>query len=54
MKRLEKTAAKDWDASHKLDLSDEGLLADLMKRGGEGADKLVLDEGHQKKHHKSH
>ncbi len=54
VKRLEKTAADDWDASHKLDLSDEGLLADLMKRGGEGADKLVLDEGHHKKHHKSH
>jgi len=51
VKRLEKTAAKDWDASHKLDLSDEGLLADLMKRGGEGVDKLVLDEGHHKKHH---
>jgi cardiolipin synthase len=49
VKRLEKTASEDWDASHKLDLSDEGLLADLMKRGGEGVDKLVLDEGHHKK-----
>ena len=40
--------------SHKLDRSDEGLRAELMKRGGEGADKLVLDEAHPKKHHKSH
>lgn len=49
VKRLEKTASADWDASHKLDLSDEGLLADLMKRGGEGVDKLVLAEGDHKK-----
>lgn len=48
VKRLEKTAQKDWDASHKLDLSDAGLLADLAKRGGAGADKLVLDSGHKK------
>ena len=25
-----------------------GLLADLAKRGGKGADKLVLDAGHGK------
>ena len=49
VKRLEKTASDDWDLSHKLDLSDEGLLADLAKRGGEGADKLVLGEGHDKR-----
>jgi cardiolipin synthase len=49
VKRLEKTATDDWDVSHKLDLSDEGLLADLAKRGGKGADKLVLDAGHGKK-----
>jgi len=49
VKRLEKTATEDWESSHKLDLSDEGLLADLNKRGGEGVDKLVLDAGHDKK-----
>ena len=49
VKRLEKVAADDWENSHKLDLSDEGLLADLAKRGGKGVDKLVLDEGHHKK-----
>ena len=49
VKRLEETAGKDWEMSHRLDLSDEGLLADLEKRGGEGADKLVLDGGNGKK-----
>ena len=49
VKRLEKTASDDWDLSHRLDLSDEGLLADLKKRGGEGVDKLVLDTAHEKK-----
>jgi phosphatidylserine/phosphatidylglycerophosphate/cardiolipin synthase-like enzyme len=52
VKRLEHTAEKDWELSHRLDLSDAGLLADLAKRGGEGADKLVLDEGDE--HHKNH
>jgi phosphatidylserine/phosphatidylglycerophosphate/cardiolipin synthase-like enzyme len=32
VKRLEETAHADWEASHKIDLSDEGLLADLKKR----------------------
>src|SRR6202008_140944 len=44
VRRLEKVAADDWKNSHRLDLSDEGLLADLAKRGGKGADRLVLDE----------
>ena len=49
VERLEKTALDDWDLSHKLDLSDAGVLADLAKRGGEGVDKLVLGEGHGNK-----
>ncbi len=49
VKRLEQTASVDWGNSHPLDLSDEGLLADLEKHGGGGADKLVLDAGHGKK-----
>jgi len=32
IRRLVKTASDDWDVSHRLDLSDEGLMADLMKR----------------------
>ena len=56
VRRLEKIAAEDWENSHKLDLSDEGLLADLAKRGGEGVDKLVLNEGPREDHekHKGH
>ena len=48
--------ADDWDISHKLDLSDAGLLADLAKRNAEGAgaDKLVLDSGKEKKHKAKH
>ena len=41
--RLYKIANYDWEHSHPLDLSDEGLMEDLEKRGGEGVDKLVLD-----------
>jgi cardiolipin synthase A/B len=50
--RLNKVAAHDWEHSHPIDLSDEGLKADLDKRGGSGADKLVLDSGGGKKHKK--
>ena len=45
VKRLREVAHKDWKSSKKLDLSDEGLLADLEKRHKEGADQLVLDAG---------
>ena len=48
--RLNKVAAHDWEHSHPIDLSDEGLKADLEKRDGAGADKLVLEPGHEKKH----
>src|SRR5262245_47602353 len=59
IKRLKKVAEHDWDHSVALDLSDEGLLADLEKRGNEkvGAADLVLDaheEEHQKKHKHKH
>jgi phosphatidylserine/phosphatidylglycerophosphate/cardiolipin synthase-like enzyme len=38
VQRLEQTAAADWAASHRIDLSDAGLLKDLAKR--------QLDPGH--------
>lgn len=41
--RLNKVARHDWEHSSPIDLSDEGLRADLDKRGGAGADKLALD-----------
>jgi cardiolipin synthase A/B len=45
IERLIKVAAHDWEHSHALDLSDEGLLAELSKRAesAAGADELVLD-----------
>ena len=41
VERLQKVAHHDWKHSHPLDLSDEGLLSDLAKRGG-GGEQLVL------------
>ncbi len=50
---LVKVAKHDWDHSAALDLSDEGLLADLEKRGKEaGAADLVLDAKPGKVHRK--
>jgi hypothetical protein len=49
--RLNKVVHHDWEHSAEIDLSDEGLRADLDKRGGAGADKLALDpkSAHRKK-----
>jgi cardiolipin synthase len=46
--RLHKIARHDWEHSHPLDLSDEGLMADLQKRGSAGLDQLVLGKDHKK------
>jgi len=43
VERLHKVAHHDWKHSHPLDLTDEGLLADLEEKGEGGADKLVLN-----------
>jgi len=40
--RLYKTAESDWQHSHPLDLSDEGLLADLEDRLEDGGDLLGI------------
>jgi cardiolipin synthase len=42
--RLHEVVRRDWKAAHDLDLTDEGLLADLEKHGGKGVDELGLDE----------
>jgi phosphatidylserine/phosphatidylglycerophosphate/cardiolipin synthase-like enzyme len=44
--RLQKIAKHDWQHSRPLDLSDEGLLADLEDRIEEGGHLLALD-GHR-------
>jgi phosphatidylserine/phosphatidylglycerophosphate/cardiolipin synthase-like enzyme len=40
--RLQHVAHHDWEHSHPIDLSDEGLMADLEKRLDEGIEKLAL------------
>jgi cardiolipin synthase len=45
VKRLHHVARHDWKHSHPLDLTDEGLMADLEKRGRKGAEKLALNVG---------
>ncbi len=51
--RLHKIAKRDWENSHPLDLSDEGLLADLEDRQEDAAEKLALEtEGKKKKKEK--
>ena len=53
IERLQKIAHYDWENSHTLDLSDQGLVEDLDNLGKVGIQKLVLDENlQQKKHHK--
>jgi phosphatidylserine/phosphatidylglycerophosphate/cardiolipin synthase-like enzyme len=56
VKRLEKIVEHDWSLSHKLDLSDAALLADLKKREGLDPEKLVLYEDieHWGYHHDGH
>ena len=44
VKRLGRVARHDWKNSHPLDLSDDGLLADLADRAGV-AEKLALGKG---------
>jgi cardiolipin synthase A/B len=45
VKRLHHIARHDWKHSHPLDLTDEGLMADLEKRGRKDADRLALNVG---------
>jgi phosphatidylserine/phosphatidylglycerophosphate/cardiolipin synthase-like enzyme len=50
-KRLFEVVEGDWENSRPIDLTDDGLLADLEKRNAAevGAKKLVLKEHHKKK-----
>jgi phosphatidylserine/phosphatidylglycerophosphate/cardiolipin synthase-like enzyme len=47
VKRLNEAAQQDWGNSHKLDLTDEGLLKDLSKRSetADGAELLAVKSG---------
>jgi phosphatidylserine/phosphatidylglycerophosphate/cardiolipin synthase-like enzyme len=55
IERLQKIAHFDWENSHPLDLSDDGLIDDLESMGTIGVKKLVLDEKTpSEKHHHKH
>ena len=41
--RLHKIAKEDWENSHPLDLTDEGLMADLEEKGEGGEESLALN-----------
>jgi len=51
VQRLHEIARSDWENSHPLDLTDEGLFADLEEKGEGGEDALVLDVKKKNKHH---
>jgi phosphatidylserine/phosphatidylglycerophosphate/cardiolipin synthase-like enzyme len=50
--RLHQVAHQDWENSLPLDLSDEGLLADLEDRYPDSAEKLALQGDHAEYKHK--
>jgi phosphatidylserine/phosphatidylglycerophosphate/cardiolipin synthase-like enzyme len=50
--RLHQVAHQDWENSLPLDLSDEGLLADLEDRYADSAEKLALHGDHAEDKHK--
>jgi cardiolipin synthase len=42
--RLHQIVKRDWKNAHPLDLTDEGLVADLKKHGGKGLEELGLED----------
>jgi cardiolipin synthase len=48
VKRLSEIAHHDWKHSHPLDLTDEGLLAEMEQHKMKGADVLALGSAHKK------
>ena len=55
VERLHEIAKHDWENSHPLDLSDEGLFADLEDRKEGSSENLALDVDEKAvKHHKKH
>ena len=48
VERITKIAHHDWEHSHPLDLTDEGLLAEFEKHNTKGAEELALHGDHEK------
>ncbi len=51
VERLHKVAKQDWENSHPLDLTDEGLFADLEDRKEGSSENLALDVDEKEKKH---
>jgi hypothetical protein len=47
--RLTRVAHHDWKHSHPLDLTDEGLLAELEEHHIDGSEELALSSGSKKR-----
>jgi phosphatidylserine/phosphatidylglycerophosphate/cardiolipin synthase-like enzyme len=52
VKRMQKVVHHDWKHSHPLDLTDEGLRAELEAHKIEVADRLALDDDRKRKKRK--
>jgi phosphatidylserine/phosphatidylglycerophosphate/cardiolipin synthase-like enzyme len=48
IKRLAKIACRDWEHSHPLDLTDDGLIAEFKDHKKKGTDELALHDDHDK------
>ena len=51
MERLHKTVHHDWEESHPLDLTDEGLLAQLEDKDDNVAEDLAIEDENSKEKH---
>ncbi len=48
VERLTKIAEHDWENSHPLDLTDEGLLAEFEEHNTKGTEDLAIGGKHKK------
>ena len=48
IERLCKTAHHDWENSHPLDFTEEGLLVEFESHKKEGAEEMALHSGNEK------
>ena len=54
VRQLVKTSRHDWEHSHPLDLTDEGIRADMEKHGAKGVDRLAVSASEEEKPHRKH
>jgi len=54
IKRLEHTFHHDWDHSHRLDLSDQGIIEEMEKHGRQDFGSLALESETETTHQDDH